>query len=469
MRTSRIEPLTLGALLAVAAALRLTGIEYGLPFGNLLNPDEASIVPRAWEMTHGGGPDPKWFAYPTLLMYVLAPVEWLFGEPSYLAARVVVVLFGVGGVAAAWWLGRVYGAVAGLVAATAVAVDTTHVAYSRMAVTDVPMATAATLSLAFAVRGRVMAAAIAAGVATGFKYPAAFLLVPIAVVAWRDAGRVVRAWALAAATFVAVSPFVLIRWWSGASEDFARARRLARDGWLGFENDPPTALAFIDRLWQGLGPFLVIALAGLALALWRRERADLVLASFVLAYYANLLTIDAHFDRYVLPLVPALAALGGGVVNWCLARAGHGARPGMAVAGVALFVTAVWSVSEAYDRTKTDSRVAALPRLLAAVPVGTAIAVESSTPRLTDRAVISLELPGPSFAVDPKRDVATLRSLGVEYVLVTGAVADRVLAARDRYPREARFYDELRTTGRRVLYVERGDGLAGPWVALYRL
>src|SRR5207237_1705712 len=36
----------LGALLALAAALRAVGIEYGLPFGNLLNPDEQSIVPR---------------------------------------------------------------------------------------------------------------------------------------------------------------------------------------------------------------------------------------------------------------------------------------------------------------------------------------------------------------------------------------------------------------------------------------
>ena len=54
----------LGAILALAAALRLVGIEYGLPFGDLLNPDEQNIVPRAWEMVHGGGLDPHWFDYP---------------------------------------------------------------------------------------------------------------------------------------------------------------------------------------------------------------------------------------------------------------------------------------------------------------------------------------------------------------------------------------------------------------------
>ncbi|MFL5944463.1 MAG: hypothetical protein ACJ74C_03350, partial [Gaiellaceae bacterium] len=65
----------LAAILAGAAALRFVGIEYGLPFGNLLNPDEQLIVPRAWKLVHGGGGDPHWFDYPTLLMYVNAPFQ----------------------------------------------------------------------------------------------------------------------------------------------------------------------------------------------------------------------------------------------------------------------------------------------------------------------------------------------------------------------------------------------------------
>jgi hypothetical protein len=54
-------------------------------------------------------------------------------------------------------------------------------------------------------------------------------------------------------------------------------------------------------------------------------------------------------------------------------------------------------------------------------------------------------------------------------VFATGAVADRVLAAAGRYPREARFYRQLARDTRRVLVVRPGGGLAGPWVALYRL
>ena len=96
----------LAAILAGAAALRLVGIQYGLPFGNLLNPDEQSIVPRAWKLVHGGGGDPHWFDYPSLLMYVNAPFQLWHDEPSYLTARIVGVALALGAIAASWWLGR---------------------------------------------------------------------------------------------------------------------------------------------------------------------------------------------------------------------------------------------------------------------------------------------------------------------------------------------------------------------------
>ena len=83
--------------------------------------------------------------------------------------------------------------------------------------------------------------------------------------------------------------------------------------------------------------------------------------------------------------------------------------------------------------------------------------------------MLPLLLPGPTRGFDPNRDLARLRRLGIRDVVVTGAVTDRVLAARDHYPQEAAFYDELRAKARRVLYVRPGGDLAGPWVAVYRL
>ena len=163
--------LAFAAILAGAAALRLVGVAYAHPFA-LFSPDEQSIVPRAWHMAHGGGLDPHWFDYPSLLMYVLAPFEAFSAHPSYVTARLVVIALAVGAVAATWWLGsRAYGGLAGPVAAACVAVETTHVAYSRMAVTDVPLTLGVAVSLALLVTGRIELAGAAAGLATSFKYP----------------------------------------------------------------------------------------------------------------------------------------------------------------------------------------------------------------------------------------------------------------------------------------------------------
>lgn len=447
----------LAAVLALAAGLRLTGVQYGLPFGNLLNPDEQSIAPRAWRMTHGGGPDPDWFDYPALLMYLLAPLQWFADAPSYLSARLAVVALGLGAVAATWWLGRVaFGTVAAFIAAAAIAVETTHVAYSRMAVTDVPLTLGVAGCLALLVSRRLELAGLVAGLAMGVKYPGLILLVPLAVAGYREPRRLRIAVLLAGVGFAATNPFFFAHW-EEATGDAARVQRLARQGWLGFESDHAAPLAFLDRLWEGLGPFLLVALAGLVAALVRRRRTDLVLASFVLAYFASLMTSGAHFDRYVLPLVPPLVVLGARF-RWLAP-----------VSALLLLVPFTWSIRESAELTKTDVRIAAHAYVQQHVPPAATLAVDPSTPPFARRTVIELALPGPGREPDPNRDVQHLRELGVEYVLVTGAVADRVLAARDRYPRETRFYDQLQARATRLYYAEAKGDTTGPWVALFRL
>jgi 4-amino-4-deoxy-L-arabinose transferase-like glycosyltransferase len=447
----------LGGLLGLAAALRLVGIEYGQPFGGLLNPDEQSIVPRAWAMVHGAGPDPHWFDYPTLVIYVLAPFQAWQGEPSYLTARLVVAVFGVAAVVAAWWLGRAaYGRTAGLVAAAAVTVETIGVAYSHMAVTDMPMTALIAVSLALAITGRLEWAGVAAGLAASAKYPAVFLLVPLVVAGWGRWRRLAASISLIALAFLATSPYVLVHP-AQAWDDATRVQRLAREGWLGFEHDSFALFSFTGKLWDGLGPALVVAVVGLVLALRRRTRTDLILAAFVLVYLVDLLTLRAHFDRYVLPLVPPLAAL-----------AGRQRLLAPLTLGL-LIVPLVWAIGDDVRLTRTDTRAVAHSWLVGHVPRGATVAAESSAPPLDGYRIVGLALPGPGRPFDPDRDVARLRAEGVGYALVTGAVADRVLAAGDRYPREARFYDALRTQAKRVYHVQPGHGLAGPWVSVYRL
>jgi 4-amino-4-deoxy-L-arabinose transferase-like glycosyltransferase len=446
----------LGVTLLVAAALRVVGSGYGLPYP-LLNPDEGNIVPRAWDLVHGGGLDPGWYDYPSLLFLLLSPTQVLSDGPSYGAARVVAVGIGLAGVAAAWWLGRAaFGRRAALVGAVTVAVATTHVAYSRMAVTDVLLTTLATAALALLVSGRLEWAGLAVGLAVSAKYPGIALCVPLVVAGWGRWRALTRSLAIAAAAFFVTSPFVVIhagRAWS----DISRVQDLARLGWLGFEDDRGLTLAFVDRLWGALGPLLVVALVALVVALRRRSPADVVLLAFVAAYWLELVPVNAPFDRYVLPLVPVLGVLAGSV------------RILAPVALAALLVPAVWSIDDALLLRHEDTRLAADAWIAGHVPASDLIVADPSTLPLAGRKVLRLQLPGPGRPFDPNRDLDRLRREGAVWLLASGAVTDRVTDEPGRYPREAAFYRSLAALDVAFSASSAEPGLSGPWVRVYRL
>jgi hypothetical protein len=184
-------------------------------------------------------------------------------------------------------------------------------------------------------------------------------------------------------TFFAASPFVLI---DGRST-WSALRRIQdkhRRGWLGFEHDSWSGFAFAHQLWNGMGPVLIIAAAGLIVALARRSsRADLVLGSFVVAYYVSLLPLHSHFSRYVLPLVPALGALAGRLRSWA------------PVTLLLLVVPLTWSIRADSELTRTDTRIAAARWIDAHVPKGAVIAAEPSTAVPPGYRVVPIPLPMP--------------------------------------------------------------------------
>jgi hypothetical protein len=81
--------------------------------------------------------------------------------------------------------------------------------------------------------------------------------------------------------------------------------------------------------------------------------------------------------------------------------------------------------------------------------------------------VVRLALPGPHRAFDARRDLATLRSAGVRWLVLSGAVTDRVLAAAADYPREARFYRSLERL--EPAFAVPASGRSRPWLRVYRV
>ena len=344
-------------VLVVAMALRLKGVAWGLPF-SFVNADESVVVPKAFGVARGGL-NPQFFYYPSFFFYLVgavyliaAPVLWALREvnplamgtfivdpgPYFLLARLVSVAAGTASVYLLYRIGReAFGRPSGLVAALLLAVAPLHVAYSHMAVTDVTataLALLAFLLLLQAARGagrrRLVAGAIAAGLATSTKYNLGALLLPATVaavyacrgeVARRVAagGRaallwprllVTRVYAPMLVAFLVASPFVVLDP-GHFLHDFVRQNRIMDRGWLGFEN---VGNGFWYNLATNLGGtlgvvLLVLVLAGLAWALWRHTPADLVLAPYAIAYFVYISTWKELADRYLLPILPLVLLL----------------------------------------------------------------------------------------------------------------------------------------------------------------
>jgi hypothetical protein len=526
----------LAAILTLALVLRLNGITWGLPY-SLINIDETVVVPKAFDVARGQV-NPGWFLYPSFFFYVLAafdllaaPVLWLTRTgnplslaafnvdpgPYYLLGRLVSAAFGTASVYLVFRLGRsAFGTPAGLVAALFLAVLPLHVAYSHMAVTDVAATAFSVLALwllfeATQGRGRrwLLAGAAAAGLATSTKYNMGMLVLPATVAAvfiLREevAGRVAaggragfvwlrllsrRLYGPMAVAFVLGSPFVVLDAPRFVG-DFIRQNKIQSRGWLGYENVPNGfTYNLTTNLTGTLGiVLLLLVFAGIAWALWRRTVLDLMLAPYVIVYFVYISTWNALADRYLLPLLPAMALLAARPCAEALAQRGGMRRVLVPVAAALLVVALYVPLSDSIDYGRglsgPDVRLRAKAWVEDNVAPGSVIASENYGPPLVDAEqgihytslsaqsltyrMLQLKLPTPGEP-EPTHSMAFLREQQVEWVIITSSVYERVRAAGHVYPDVVEFYDTLDATGVLVEEFIPAGGESGPVIKLYRL
>jgi 4-amino-4-deoxy-L-arabinose transferase-like glycosyltransferase len=524
------------AVLALALVLRLDGIGWGLPY-SFVNADESTVVPKAFNVARGHL-NPQFFFYPSLYFYLLGglyvlatPLLWLLQHgnplsmgsyvvdpgPYFLLGRLLSAAFGTASVYLAYRLGRAaYGRAAGLVAALFLAVTPLHVVYSHMAVTDVTATAFSLLALLLllqAARGRgrrwLVAGAVAAGLATSTKYNLGMLVLPASVaavyalrgeVARRAAAGghaallwprllVVRVYAPMLVAFLAASPFVVLDPRHFA-HDFLRQNLVMDRGWLGFENVGNGFWYNLHvNLISTLGVVvLILAVLGLAWALWRRTPLDLIIAPYVIIYFAYISTWKELADRYLLPIVPLLILLAVRCSLEAVALRPSARRLVAPLVGVVLLVGLLVPLSDSahWDRSLTgvDVRTRAKVWVERHVPPGSTIAAENYGPPLVREAdrryylaavpvppayhLVRLKLPGPGV-LDKKRNLRWLRTRRVDYVIVSSTVYDRVFAAAARYPQLVAFYRRLALQGELVRVLRPRPGERGPVLKVYRL
>lgn len=410
------------AILALALALRLATVGFGLPALN--DPDELMFEMGALRMLRGPTLDPGWFGHPaTTTMYVLALVnigvfiighaagrfaspgqfsELVYADPSWiiLPGRVAMIVFALGTIWMAWRLAtRLFGTPAGLVAALLLAVDPVHITWSQIIRSDMMaclfMLLCLEASCGIAEKGRWRDHGLAAlwlGLAIATKWPfalaalgmagATLVAVRTGVSSPRNATiRLAGAGLAAIITLIVVSPYLLIdypvvlRNLHGEGQ----ARHLGATGGGPWHNfwwylSGPIATAF-----GAIG--LALVLAG-AVHLRRHRLALAVLGPVACGFVLLLCGQQLVWERWVLPLITIgtiVAALGFVRMAMLLRDRGIGSHLRIVVlglvlaAGVAPLAARCWSDGR---MRMTDTRQLASAWARHHIPSGSVVLIE---------------------------------------------------------------------------------------------
>jgi 4-amino-4-deoxy-L-arabinose transferase-like glycosyltransferase len=477
----KVAWLLLGAILAVALALRLWNLDHGLPYA--YNADEAEhFVPKAVNM-FTAGLDPGYYENPpalTYLLYAIFKVRFTAGfpfgggsgfassfaadpEPAFLTARVAVALIGTLVVGLVHWAGaRYYERRVGLVAAALMAVAFLPVFYSKHALNDVVTLAPVTAGLVGCLlayeRGRWIDWALAGGAigaATATKYTAGAMLLTVAVAAAlrvhadrselkRAAAGVAIAGAACAVVFALLNPYALInaeeaRGQISGQSSQADTTKLGQDDVLGW-------IYYAGTLGWGLGWLPLAAAVGGAVAALRRDwRRALLLIAFPVFLYLFLGSQGRFFGRWLMPVYPALCVLCGyGIVALAEAVARQPRRAAAVVAGLTALACAQGALASVHVDAvlgRTDTREEARRWLDANVPPAAPIVVEPFVPayyrEALDRPTWPIERPFQAYEKRLRvRRIERYRERGYCWVVVGSTQKQRGLKAGLRSSRD---------------------------------
>jgi len=343
-------------ILFIALALRLAGIGYGLPFQ--YHPDESSFVKEALDYGKGNL-NPEKFWHPTFFQYLMTLwftlcfflgilARWWRGLVEFqahyivnthyfwLMARVFAALLGTITVYLTYVLGRRrFGVKTGLLAAGILAVSFLHVEHSQYATTDILLAlfVPAVLFMALGLIERpspfyYVFGGLFSGLAAATKYPGGMLIVLIIAAHFLQHApstpRRIRRYGLLVSLV-----WLGIGFWVGCPYALLDAGRFLTDlkfmlaasqnPWLFGSGEAGWKLYLGGTLWSGEGAiFTVVALAAVLTAALRSKK-DIVLITFPIAYFIYMGIRPFAFDRFLLPLYPAMALCMARFVIWAVA------------------------------------------------------------------------------------------------------------------------------------------------------
>lgn len=412
----------LGALSLLAAALRVWKADWALPY--VPHPDEPAVMNTVLRMLRTNDPNPHFFYYPSLWIYVQAFVGWLHlhwgmargwytsaaqlpkttdiatSVPGFFVwGRIAAALAGAATVPALYLIARrIAGPIAGLIAAALLTVNAFHITHSHYIMPDVPSELFTALALIWTLRildrgawRDYLIAGALTGLAAGMKHNAA--LAAVAIVAahglrWRanllrTLPRLVSAGVATIGSFLVTSPYIILAF----PEFRADLGHQLGDYAAGAHGDVTGAWP-ISYYFNFYRDSAVGTTAGL-LAVWgtialirRRDWCVVVLWVLVLAYLIVFLAQGNHWMRNMIATqIPLFALAGVGAAD--VVQRVQRITPRLVFAPIAaalllalLLPSSVEALQYSRKLQRGDSRVQVLHWIEAHVPPGVQIAAE---------------------------------------------------------------------------------------------
>lgn len=521
MSSPTATPLVPRLLLAVVVALalwsHLWGVRGDLPW--VYESDEGQFAVLAITMATTGDPNPHWFGHPgSTFLYPLAAVFHLGnaleadlpllrhdpglaarvgGDPGkyFLLGRLLSVLYAVASLPLVYAIGRrAFDASTGVLAAWLALLSPLALAHAQLLRTDSAGLFFGLLALLLSLRvldqpGRAAhaVAGLALGAAIGTRY---FLVtfVPVLVgadlvLAARLRGQPVERRRLLGATllglacvglgFALTTPYFLLDFasvWKNLAHEM-REEHLGADG-LGFAGNLFWYLT--DALPSSMPvPWLLLALAGLGRAVWRRNVAALLVALATAAFLIAISTASLHWQRWLIQVVPMLALFSAAALV-AIARSAARRLSPRPLAGTALLVALTLLVSAqpalaylrfALAQAAPSTRLVGRQWLEANLPPGSWIAADFYTAPLHDTELRA----DYHFALATDGTLEQYQAAGYDYLMVSDAIYGRFLREAQRYPNEVAFYRTLLRSGRLVQRFSAAETGRGPTISVYAL
>lgn len=516
-QTTARHRIALAAVVALALWSHLWGVRGDLPWA--YESDEGQFAVLAIRMAAEGDPNPRWFGHPgSTFIYPLAAIfqvgnalaaglpltqvdpglaARVGGDPGayFLYGRVLAVLYAVASLPLVFAIARrAFDATTGVVAAWLALLSPLALLHAQLLRTDSAGLFFGLLALLLSLRvlehpgrGAHALAGLALGAAIGTRY---FLVTFVPVLVCADLALLSRArgrrgerralWqaailglACVALGFFLTTPFFVLDFasvWQNLSHEL-REEHLGADG-LGFGGN------LVWYLTSALPSAtttasLVLAAAGLVLAVVRRNVTALLIALAASLFVVAISTAALHWQRWLIQILPLVAVFtAAGLV--ALARLAAGRMPSRpAAAGVlVVLLTVLVSTLPAIDffrvalaQATPSTRVAARTWIEQNVPAGSTIAADFYTAPLHDTELRT----DYHFSLAADGEIEHYRDAGYQYLMISDAIYGRYLREAQRYPREVAFYQALLQRGRLVKRFTAVDVGRGPTISLYAL